>query len=133
MLRVPSWLLSNHLALVTAFDDAFYLQHTLLETLGFQVPIDSYIDSRTTFKCVANNGATQKNRLQIDVAALREARDKHELRFLGWIPGPHNPGDGFTKAAISQQDHPLITPMETNKFNVKAKGWVTSNHSSNSP
>lgn len=114
------------LALVSAFDDAFFLQHTLDEILGYKIPIDSYIDSRTTFNCVAKNGPTMEKRLQIDAAALREARDKHELRFLGWIPGPENASDGLTKATILQLNHPLIKLLDSNKFNVRAKGWATS-------
>jgi len=117
------------LALVTGFDHAFIVKHAILELLDISVPIDAFIDSRTTFNCVAKNASTIEKRLQIDVAALRESYTRKELNCLGWIPGSMNPADGLTKSKIPTTTHPLNTLMRTNKMTIQPHGWAESSHS----
>ena len=112
------------LALVYGFDNAFIIQHTLKEVLGKIVPIDAFVDSRTTFNCVAKQSGTAEKRLQIDAAAIRQSYDRGELRCLGWIPGEENPADGLTKCVIPPDNHPLIQIMNTNLVKFKPQGWA---------
>ena len=114
------------LALVHGFDTAFVVKHTFFELLGRDPPIDVYVDSRTTFNCVAKNAATLEKRLQIDVAALRESHSLGEIHRLGWIPGSTNPADGLTREKILENEHPLMLLMKNNKIVVHAEGWTES-------
>ena len=110
------------LALVNGFDHAFVIQHTLQELFGRTISIDAFVDSRTTFNCVAKQAGTTESRLQIDAAAIRQSYDRGELRCFGWIPGKENPADGLTKSSLPTNDHPLVHMMRTNKLTLNPQG-----------
>jgi len=112
------------LALVIGFDQAYIVKHALGELLDIDIPIDAFIDSRTTFNCVAKNASTIEKRLQIDVAALRESYTRGELRCLGWIPGHMNPADGLTKSIVPGNTHALNVLMNSNKLDLQPQGWA---------
>jgi len=114
------------LSLVNGFDSAFIIKHTVSEILDMDIPMDAFVDSRTTFNCVAKNSTTLEKRLQIDVAALRESLTRGELRCMGWIPGSANPADGLTKDKIPNAEHPLTLLMRNNFINIKPQGWLES-------
>jgi hypothetical protein len=121
-----SVLAAEVLGLVYGWDQAFVVQHTIQEVLGRTVPVDAYVDSRTTFDCVAKNAVTLEKRLAIDVSALRQSHSLGELSRIGWVPGIHNPADGLTRSAILKQDHPLIDLMVSNTLRPEPEGWAES-------
>lgn len=59
------------LALVTSFDHEFMVKTLMEELLDIISFVDIQIDSCTTFNRVAKSTKSLKNRLQIDLAALR--------------------------------------------------------------
>jgi hypothetical protein len=124
-----SVLAAEILALVYGWDNAFVVAHTLSEIFGRSIPVHAYVDSRTTFNCVAKHAGTLEKRLAIDSHALRESITRGELSFLGWIPGSENPADALTRASILKDDHPLIVLMRTNKFYPQPAGWAESSRS----
>lgn len=89
-----------------------------------RIAIDAYVDSRAVFNVVAKGGKNMENRLQIDVADLRESHAKGELNNLAWIPGTQNPADGMTKVLVSN-NHPLIQLIRSNRLNSTPQGWVS--------
>ena len=111
------------LSLVTGFDQAYTVRHIMEEILGRKLDLDAYVDSRTTFNCVAKSASTLEKRLQIDVASLREAYTRGEIKNFGWVPGSMNPADGLTKRVILADKHPLIRLMIENKIDINPKGW----------
>lgn len=115
------------LALVNGYDEAFIVKHTMEEILKRKIHLDVYIDSRTTFNCVAKHAPTLEKRLQIDVSALRESHMRGEIRTIGWIPGSKNPADGLTRDKIVNSHHPLIQLMKTNSITIEATGWAEIN------
>lgn len=112
------------LSLVMGYDEAFMVKNSLEAILKREIQLDIYIDSRTTFNCVAKHAATLEKRLQIDVSALRESHMRGEIRTIGWIPGSQNPADGLTREKILTRDHPLINLMRTNSIKFDATGWA---------
>ena len=63
-------------------------------------------------------------KIQIDVASLRQSKDRKEIRTIGWIPGVQNPADGLTKHVVPNDMHPLVKLMKTNKLNLEVQGWT---------
>jgi hypothetical protein len=121
-----SVLAAEILALVYGWDNAFVIRHTLEEMFGKKVPVDAFVDSRTTFDCVAKQSATLEKRLAIDISALRQSYTLGELNCIGWIPGADNPADGLTRSTILKEDHPLIRLMISNKLHIQPEGWAES-------
>ena len=109
-------------ALSYGFDNAYVTQSMLREILRSNVPIEAYVDSKTLFGVVAKYANTKEKRLQIDVAALREAHSKREIRSLSWIPGTSNPADGLTKGIVNDS-HPLLSLLNNNELSITEKGW----------
>lgn len=99
------------------------MKHISYNITGQDIPIGAFVDSCTTFNCVAKDGKTMEKRIQIDVNALRESRDRSELRTLGWIPGKLNPTDGVTKNEIPNRNSPLLSLMKQNKIHIHIDGW----------
>ena len=112
------------LGLSTGFDESFCVKHLIEEMLGITIPLDVYIDSRTTFNCVAKNSGTTEKRLQIDAASIRQAISRGEINTISWISGKENPAGGLTRATLLHDDHPLVKRMMTNKIDVQGEGWM---------
>ena len=112
-------------ALIWGFDNAYIVQDIVSEILGRKIEIDAYVDSRTVFNVVAKHSNTLKKRLQIDFNALRESHSNGELRYLAWIPGFQNPGDGLTKGLLGKK-HPLWNAMTSNCISITPEGWIES-------
>ena len=112
------------LALVTGFDNAFVVKYTVDEMLGRNIPVDVFVDSRTTFNCVAKHAPTLEKRLQIDVNALRQSHSVGEIRCIGWIPGHLNPADGLTRERCIDGNHALFRLMKSNEVIIQAEGWA---------
>lgn len=115
------------LALVTGFDYAYGLKVTMQELLGREMELDVFVDSRTTFNCVAKNASTLEKMLQIDVAGLRESYARGEINCLGWIPGSENPADGLTRSVLLKKEQPLVRLMSTNNLSIRPEGWALRN------
>ena len=64
------------LALVNGFDNAFVANYSLEEMLRSNIPLDVFVDSRTTFNCVAKHAPTMEKRLQIGINELRQSHSK---------------------------------------------------------
>ena len=93
-------------ALVYGFDNAYGVREAINCTLGLNVQIHSFVDSRTVFNVVAKQATTSEKRLQIDINALRQSYQLGEMHYFGWIPGEQNVADGLTKGLIDRS-HPL--------------------------
>lgn len=73
---------SEVLGLSTGFDEAFIVKHMLEEVLGYPIPLDVYIESRTTFNWIYKHSLTSEKNLKIDDATLREAIAKGEVTTI---------------------------------------------------
>lgn len=74
-------------ALILAFDSCYLIQDMKHEIIGIPLDMDAFVDSRTLVLVVATDGATPKNRLQIDISTLREIYESGELSKINWMPG----------------------------------------------
>lgn len=57
----------------------------------------------------------------IDVMALRQSYERHEISEMLWINGKDNPADALTNASPNRALNDL---MNDNKIEVRLKGWV---------
>lgn len=124
--RVTRSVMASELhSLTMGFDNAYVVQHLLMEITGRLLEIEAYIDSKTVFDVVAKQGRTGEKRLAIDVSALRESYACGELARLGWIQGKTNPADMLTKIPNSLGENALTDIMQSNTVRVNAIGWAT--------
>lgn len=48
-----SFIAAELLALVNGYDEAFVVKKTLQDLMNCIIPLEAYVDSRTTFNCIA--------------------------------------------------------------------------------
>ncbi|KAI0990921.1 hypothetical protein K3495_g17266 [Podosphaera aphanis] len=57
----------------------------------------------------------------IDIMALRQAYEQHEVGDIRWIDDSDNPADAMTK---SSPNRALETLINDNKLKMRVQGWV---------
>lgn len=104
------------------FDLSYVIPEMLVEILQQHIPMQSYVDGKTVFDVISKNAKTTDERLQMDVAALKESYCKGERDSIAWIPGPINAADGLTK--IISICEPLQRMMQRNHMRPSPIGWA---------
>ncbi|CDF40899.1 unnamed protein product [Chondrus crispus] len=84
-------------AFAEGFDDVFAIRHTLEKLYKRKIPITMLTDSKQMFDVITKASHTAEKRLMIDIAASREAYNKHEISNVGLVLSEHNIADGLTK------------------------------------
>ena len=87
-------------AFADAFDIAFHLRHDLKRLLQKEIKLTLLTDSMSLFKIIINSTVTTEKRLMIDIAAVREAYERSDIDYVGWIPSTSNIANGLTKLGI---------------------------------
>lgn len=64
------------------YGNAFVARSELQKILGQNLPIDTYVDTRTVLNVITKNASTLEKRLQIDVRKLRKSHTRDELHYL---------------------------------------------------
>lgn len=84
-------------ALAAAMDEAFTLRYDLEMLYRRHVPLNLFTDSKQVFDVITRATHPTEKRLMIDVAALRESYNRHEISYLGLISTENNVADAMTK------------------------------------
>lgn len=110
-------------AMVDGFDLAFSIRDAVVKVTGDDdINLTIYTDSQTLFGlCVSLASPTEK-RLQIDLAAIRQAYERRELSSIVWIPGHCNPADDLTK--VDKRSGTLADVLSTNTFKPPPGSWI---------
>jgi len=87
-------------AFADAFDAAYILKHDLERAYGQPLPLVMLTDSKQIFDVITRASHTTEKRLMIDVAAARDAYNKHEISNVGLVKSEHNVADGLTKPGL---------------------------------
>ena len=87
-------------AFADAFDVAFNIRYDLKRLLNKEVKLIMLTDSMSLFKVIVNSTVTTEKRLMIDIAAVREAYERSDIDFIGWIPSRFNIANGLTKLGV---------------------------------
>ncbi|KAI1005303.1 hypothetical protein K3495_g2910 [Podosphaera aphanis] len=85
------------------------------------IPVVVCTDSFSLYDCLVKLGSTKEKRLMIDIMALRQAYENHEISDIRWIHGADNPADAMTK---SNPNCALETLINDNKLTMRVQGWV---------
>ena len=110
--RVTRSVLASELyGMVHDFDMGASVKATIDRTLGIELPLVVYTDSKSLYECLVKLGTTQEKRLMIDVMCLRQAYERREIAKVKWIKGNSNPADSMTKAKPSSA---LTQLLDTN-------------------
>ncbi|EED20782.1 conserved hypothetical protein [Talaromyces stipitatus ATCC 10500] len=120
-----SVLASEIYGLTTGFDQGFTLASTvnmITKRLGQpEMPVVVCTDSYSLYECLTKLGTTKEKRLMIDLMALRQSYERHEIDEIRWIHGDDNPADAFTK---SNPNKALRDFVGSNKVTIRVEGFV---------
>lgn len=84
-------------ALAAAMDEAFTLRYDLEMLYRRRVPLNLFTDSKQAFDVITRATHPTEKRLMIDIAALRESYNRHEISYLGLVTTENNMADAMTK------------------------------------
>ncbi|EED12738.1 hypothetical protein TSTA_052590 [Talaromyces stipitatus ATCC 10500] len=122
---IRSVLASEVYGLTAGFDHAFTIASTTkMITSRLDLPAMPVIictDSFSLYECLGKLGTTKEKRLMIDIMALRQSYEKHEIHEIRWIHGDDNPADAFTKSSPNKALRDLV---DSNKLTVRVEGFV---------
>jgi hypothetical protein len=82
---VSSILAGETIACVTVFVLAFSIRHCLTQILGRELPHYLFTDSCSLFSTATKFQAIREKRLSIDLAALRQSYQRHEVTNFGFV------------------------------------------------
>ena len=120
-----SVLASEIYAMVAGMDIGYVLAKTIqsvLEQLNLPpLPLIICTDSFSLYECIVKLGTTLEKRLMIDIMALRESYERHEIHTIKWINGADNMADAMTKRTPNAA---LARFVDTNEVVIRVEGWV---------
>ena len=87
-------------AFADAFDAAYILKYDLERVYNQPLPVVMLTDSKQTFDVMTRATHTTEKRLMIDIAAAREAYNRHEISNVGLVKSEHNIAEGLTKPSL---------------------------------
>jgi hypothetical protein len=88
------------------------------------VPITMLTDSKSLFDIITKSSTTSEKRLQIDVAAARNAYHEGELSEIGLIASEQNLADPLTKPKSTA---PLADVLKRGRLNTTVLQWIERN------
>jgi len=97
---VRSIMVGEVYAFADTFDAAYILKHNLERVYDQPLPLVMLTDSKQIFDVITRASHTTETRLMIDVAAARDAYNKHEISNVGLVKSDHNIADGLTKPGL---------------------------------
>lgn len=120
---VRSVLAAELYAMVAGFDIAAALKETINKVMDRHVPLVVCTDSFSLYECVTKLGTTAEKRLMIDILALRQSYELHEINEIRWIDGASNPADAMTKEK-DKACGALAQLVNHNGLVISSKGWI---------
>lgn len=115
------------LAFVDAFDNAILTKHDLRRLLNLDIPIIMLMDSEALFRILTRSRYTTERRLEIDIAAAREAYGSRKISNIAWIHSQDNYADDLTKI---NGNGSLLQLLQTHKIDHVIRQWIIESHSS---
>lgn len=109
------------LAFVDSFDNAVLIKHDLQRMLSKDIPILMLTDSEPLFRVLTRSRYTTERRLEIDIAAAREAYGKREISNVAWIHSHDNLADDLTKI---NGNGTLTQFLHTNSIHHTVRQWI---------
>ncbi len=108
-------------ALADVLDYSILLKHDLETLLKQVIPIQIMTDSKSLFDVIIKSTKTAERKLIIDIAACREAYERHKKRCIAHIKSQYNLADCFTKIMLPTQ---LMEVMKTAYLSHPVEQWM---------
>jgi len=108
-------------AFAKAFDDAFVIKHDLERNYHQHMPLIMLTDSKQLFDVITRASHPTEKRLMVEIAAAREAHNKHEISNVDLLKSEHNVADGLTKPRPCAV---LENVLRTGRDNNPAQQWI---------
>ncbi len=105
-------------AFSAAFDQVYMIKHDLEWIFKQTIPLTTLTDSKQMFDVITRGSRTTEKRLMIDVAAAREAYNRHEIFN---VAGEDNLADGLTKPSFC---HALNHVLRTGFDKTPVVQWI---------
>ena len=99
----------------------------LFRSLGREVPLNMYTDSKSLFDTITKRSQTSEKRLLIDLTAVREAYRRREITNVAWVRSEYNLADAMTKIV---KDSILDDVLTSGKLDHPIEQWIVYEESS---
>ncbi|KAK6191184.1 hypothetical protein SNE40_002922 [Patella caerulea] len=97
---VRSTLAAEMLSLQEGLESCVYYRSILTNLLGIDpsdIDIIAYVDNKSVIEGIASTKLVDDKRLRIDIAAIQESVQKHEVKHIKWIKGDDQLANCMTK------------------------------------
>ena len=108
----PAFLAENEEALLAAetlgleegLEASYYYREMLASILGVKprtVMIEAYVDNKSIIEAILSTRLVEDKRLRVDVAAIKESLQLHDVKKIQWVPGHLQLANPMTKQGAS--------------------------------
>ena len=111
---VKSTLAAETLSMVDGLDMALFVEHMLTEITKRKVPIECFIDNKSLFDNIHSTKLVDEKRLRIDIASIKQMKERHEISSVRWITSDKQLANCLTKRGASTKE--LLSVLENGKF-----------------
>ena len=115
---VRSTIAAETLSLQEGLEAVYYIQRLLLEILDMPVgsiPIVAFVDNKSVVQSIHSTSLVDDKRLRLDIAAIKQSIDKHEVSAINWCPSKAQLANCMTKRGASAYE--LLTVLHQGKIN----------------
>ena len=101
---VRSTLAAETLGLEEGLEASYYYREMLASILGVKprtVMIEAYVDNKSIIEAILSTRLVEDKRLRVDVAAIKESLQLHDVKKIQWVPGHLQLANPMTKQGAS--------------------------------
>ena len=121
---VRSMMRGEIFALADGFDRSLMLRHDLETIYSKRIPLHVFTDSKQVFGTITKASKTTERRLLIDIAASRQAYNRHEISNISPVASEDMIADDLTKTKSSPSWMELL---KSGNNVLKVKQWIVRN------
>ena len=101
---VRSTLAAETLSLEEGLEAGFYYREMLENILGLEprtIKIEAYVDNKSVIEAILSTRLVDDKRLRVDIAAVKELIQLHDVNRIQWVPGHLQLANPMTKQGAS--------------------------------
>ena len=101
---VRSTLAAETLGLEEGLEASYYYREMMASILGVKprtVMIEAYVDNKSIIEAILSTRLVEDKRLRVDVAAIKESLQLHDVKKIQWVPGHLQLANPMTKQGAS--------------------------------
>ena len=117
VVHVRSTLAAEILSLEEGLEASVYYRQMLEDILGIKskfIQIEAYVDNKSVIEAILSTRMVEDKRIRVDVAAILESLQLHDINRIQWIPGHLHLANVMTKQSAS--GFHLISVLQSGKM-----------------